>query len=288
MSPGGRRSNRVARLLAVGALVLLNLCLLALNAQKLGWLGFDDTTGDSAVPVAPGVEGEPRADPSVADGRPVGAATLLSADGAIPTPSTEAAEPDDWPGGHGPVPEGPPARREVLLGQDGTARVVGSTPRWSVALQVVDRIGRRLPGGPAWVSNELTWHPDASDDPGSGVVRLERPLLYDAGEVGLPVGGVEILEPAVGLLTARPDLFVVLVAHVDDLGDTDENAAVALARAVAVAARLEARGIDRSRLMTVVAPSDPDAPPNDGEEARSFNRRIEIRFENLLNPPSVG
>jgi len=38
----------------------------------------------------------------------------------------------------------------------------------------------------------------------------------------------------------------------------------------------------------IVAPPDPDAPTGDDDETRRFNRRLEVRFENLLNPPAVG
>jgi outer membrane protein OmpA-like peptidoglycan-associated protein len=292
MSVGGRRLVRLARLVSVVGLIAVNGWLIALNLEKQGWFPFDGASSGDPGSLGPGTDAGRQT--GVADGagelleRPGSVASLLSTDGSVAT-SVATPEPvDDWPGGRGPLPDGPPQMLQVLIRDDGMAVVIGSAPRWSVALDVVDRVGRRLPGGPAWVANSVSWHPDASDDPADGVVRLERWLLYDAGEVGLPVDGVEILEPAVSLLTNRPELYAVVVAHVDDLGDSDQNAAVAAARAVAVVDRLAARGVDRSRLVMIVAPPDPDAPSGDDDETRRFNRRLEVRFENMLNPPAVG
>lgn len=283
-----RRRPRLARTvgsLTVAGLVALNAWLVLLNLAKHDRLPFEA----SAVPGLPrsvALDDGPSDDP----GRPEpaeDAVVLLSDDTSVP--ATAATVVDDWPGGHGPVPIGAPEPREVLLTWDGDLRIVGSAPSWSLVTGLAGVLGRRAGVGPLGVdTDDVSWHPDASDRIGDGVARLEHPLLYDPGQVAVPVDGPQLLAPVVDLLGVQPELYVVLVGHVDDLGDTEANAAVALARVAAVAEALGALGVDESRVLTTVAAADPTAPSGSDEATRRFNRRVEVRIENLLVPAPSG
>ncbi|MGH1493647.1 MAG: hypothetical protein ACRBK7_30330 [Acidimicrobiales bacterium] len=119
----------------------------------------------------------------------------------------------------------------------------------------------------------------------AGTTEFDAVLLHDAGQVALPAVGVAALDEIAALLIQYPTAGVSVVAHIDDLGDSDANAAVAFARALAVVDYLELVGIDRRRTVTAIPPASPDAPPNDSEEERRFNRRVEVK---LLSAPGGG
>jgi hypothetical protein len=293
------RLSRTAGTVTIVALLVVNGWLVLLNLSKHDRLPFDagvvpgiEASGELADAGGSGRDG--RSDGAIAGGdqtttlADVDASLPAEGDGGVSSVGVGGAG-DNWPGGRGPVPDGPPEPRRILLTVDGELKIVGSAPSWSVVTGLVDVLGRRSGLGPLRVvTREVTWHPEASDRVDDGVVEVERLLLYESGAIGVPADVGEVVDPLVALLSARPDLYAVVVAHVDDLGDSDENAAVALSRATAVAESVADRGIDRGRLVTIVAPVDPDAPVGDDATTRRFNRRVEIRIENLLVPDPVG
>lgn len=215
---------------------------------------------------------------------------LLSTDSAPQGPVTldgADADLDDWPGGRGEVPVGPPIPREALFGEGGLLLLTGSVPSWAVAVDLVESTGSRLPGGVGSVDNQLTWHPDAPEDLRSGRARFDPPLLYPSGATAVPEESKAGLDLVAQVLSENPSVFIVILAHTDDLGDTEENNAVAFARATGVVDYLRAAGADDSQ-MVVSADDDPvPAVPNESDEGQTFNRRVEIYFENLLSPEAV-
>ncbi len=278
MTKGGDRANRVIRVIAIFALVVVNVVLVGLNLDKHGLPPFSEASQD---------RGQAAGNPDVADDSPAGAGADLAA--AQPKPEialSVAGGVDDWPGGRGPVPDGPPPARSAVLRSDGSVELVGSVPSWEAATEIAAMVEDRLPVGVEAVTVGYTWHPDASvtDDPGPVV--LAPPLLYGSGQVGLPPDASDGLDLVARILDENPTVFITVIGHVDDLGDSDENATVAAARAAGVVSYLESLGVDRSRVVVAVAAADPGAQPNDSDEQRAFNRRIEIQFESFLGPPS--
>lgn len=215
---------------------------------------------------------------------------LLSTDSDPQGPVTldgEDADFDDWPGGRGTVPVGPPLPREALFNENGLLLLTGSVPSWAVAVDLVESTGGKLPGGVGSVDNQLTWHPDAPEDLRSGRARFDPPLLYPSGATAVPEEAKAGLDLVADILAENPSVFIVILAHTDDLGDTEENNAVAFARATGVVDYLRSVGAADTQ-MVITADDDPvPAVPNEGDEGQTFNRRVEIYFENLLSPGAV-
>ncbi len=249
-------------------------------------LGGDDeeqTVEEAIAEANTTVTGEPPAAEEESPG-------LLSTDSAPEGPVSldgSDADVDDWPGGRGPVPAGPPIAREALFNDSGLLLLTGSVPSWAVAVDLVEATGGKLPGGVGSVDNQLSWHPDAPDDIRSGRARLDPPLLYPSGATAVPEDAKAGLDLVAQVLADNPSVYVVILAHTDDLGDTEENNAVAFARATGVVDYLRSVGADDSQLV-VSADDDPvPAVANDSDEGQTFNRRVEIYFENLLSPEAV-
>lgn len=287
MTSRGERLVHLVWLLAIAALVALNALLVGLNLQKHQLFPFEEPSPSSGAPAQAASTSAARSEPELeieafgADSTAVGTAI------GDPQREDQATE-DDWPGGHGPVPDGPPSRRRAAVTADGTIELTGSVPSWAVASQIAAVAGSRIPGGIGSVAIDYSWHPDASDQITAGEVVFEPSIRYDAGQVTLPPTARPDLDLVVGILDSNPEVFAAVVAHVDDFGDTPQNAAVAMARTTGVVAYLESQGIDQDRLIVTVAPEASTEPVNDTEAQRAFNRRVEIQFRNFLTPLSTG
>ncbi len=234
---------------------------------------LDDGVGDAADAVA--------SDPS-----------LLASDSPVPGGSGGDVGDDDdgWPGGRGPVPDGPPVPRQVLVGADGGVRVVGSAPDWSVVTDLVELVDRRLGSGSRGAVIDVTWHPEASSRADAVEVMLGQPLRYRVGEIALPDDGRTQLQPVVDVLSTRPGSYAVVVGEVSSSDAGDEESAVALARVTAVVDDLVAAGVEADRLLVVVAPAAADeAGDGDGAGAGvDGGERVLVRIENALLPAATG
>jgi len=274
----------------LAALLTLNGWLLLLNLAKHDRLSqpFDRVPG-VAEAMAEGAERTAAGDDADGSGRGPSADELAAGDGEAEAFNTDASvvadqdrpgtiQVDEWPGGRGPVPDGPPAPRRVRVLDDGGLLVTGSAPAWSVVTDLVDAVGRRLGVDPSTIDVEMVWHPEASDRLGDGEVIVDAPLLYQPGQIDLPGGATPALTSAVALLAAHPELYVVVVGLVDEAGagTDDEVSAVALGRTTVVAEVFTDAGIEADRVLTSVAPVGDDAAMNQTGE------RVLVRLENLL------
>ncbi|MEL6982562.1 MAG: hypothetical protein AAFO29_09070 [Actinomycetota bacterium] len=189
---------------------------------------------------------------------------------------------DQWPGGRGPVPDGPPIGRQVRVAADGQLRLTGMAPSWAVVTAVVDGVAGQLGIDPAMIVVDVSWHPEASSRPGDGEVVLEGSLVYRPGQIDLPDGGAASLTPIIQLLGQHPELYVVAVGLVDGEA-ADEQSAVALGRTSVVADAFVGAGIDADRVVTSVAASAPAvATEGGGDGAAGGGDRVVVRVENLL------
>lgn len=270
---------------ALVVLVAVNIGLLLLNASSRGWLpgGESDSDGDG-----PGSVAQAESDGAVA-----------AAPGSTGSPTAAGGENDDpWPGGRGPVPDGPPLVRRVLIGVDGQVTVVGSAPRWVVVEELTGVVARSLGRDPSTVAADVTWHPDASAEASSVDVELVPELRYGDGALEPIDGGELVVELARGLLAEDPARYVVVVGDVPaeagvgagvgvavDSG-RDEDGAVALARVTALADDLVAAGVDPGRVVTVVAPIG--GPEPDAEAPADGPGRVILRIGNLLAAVPAG
>jgi chemotaxis protein MotB len=115
-------------------------------------------------------------------------------------------------------------------------------------------------------------------------------VLFASGSAELDAEGREVLTKVAGQLTALED-FIEVRGHTDDRrihGALSRvypsNWELAAARAARVVRLLEAEGVPGDRLAVVsLGPNDPVAP-NDTDENRALNRRIEIRLVPIGRP----
>jgi len=255
------------------ALIVLNLALLGLNLDKRGLLPFvgdgQETTADSTESLE--------------------TATPASGSDTSTVPVEEAGEEeaaamvDDWPGGHGPVPEGPPVQRRVLVNVDGFV-LTGSSPDWATATRIADDAAANAPAG-VIVDNQLTWHPDATDVVQSGMVLIEQAATFEPGSLTVEAASFPTLDFAAEILKSRPGIFAVVVGHPDNVGDPPVNAEDAVVRAEAVVEYLVAAGALPAQI--VVAAADEDGAPaaNDPASDQATDGRVEIHFRNFLVDP---
>jgi OmpA-OmpF porin, OOP family len=79
-------------------------------------------------------------------------------------------------------------------------------------------------------------------------------------------------------LELHPDLRIVIAAHTDDIGTDEYNYDLSNKRARSVMDYLIRKNIDRSRLEFLGYGESRPAVPNDSEENRAKNRRVEFRL----------
>ncbi|MEM7274550.1 MAG: OmpA family protein [Actinomycetota bacterium] len=283
-------------------LLIANVVLLGFNAVKQDVVTFSfgnddeaaitrvtqtDAEDPSAEPAAP--VAEPAADAALGstpaepeDGAQEGAENGVEADGGAAQDAAPVAEVDDWPGGRGPVPEGPPPPRLAMLGSDGEMVLSGSAPDWATVTKVIQYASEKLPGGEAAIDNQLTWHPDASRTTTWGEVTMPFAATFTASESELDPATVQGLDLAAGILTENPTIFAIVIGHADSRGDAGINAQLASDRAAAVVDYLIGQGVVPGQIVVASAGEDDPMASNDTEEGRAVNRRAEIQFKNLL------
>lgn len=269
------------RRLVAAVLVVLNLTLIALNLDKHGLLPFSSGLWSSE----PGETVAARDDSVTTSTTAPRLITDTSSETVVASSADNEVDVDDWPGGRGPVPEGPPVPRRATIFADGRVDLTGSAPDWATAIRIADYAGRNLPGGVEAVNNQLTWHPDASTDVRSGDVVIDQAATFDVGQSVISPESGPALDLAAQLLRSRPSLFVVVIGHTDDVGDEELNAQLALDRANAVVGYLIGTGVVPGQIVVAAAGEDDPTASNETAAGREANRRIELQFKNFLIPP---
>lgn len=102
-------------------------------------------------------------------------------------------------------------------------------------------------------------------------------VFFDFDKAVLTRESTADLKRAVSFLKANSSIRVEVAGHTDNVGSVDYNKKLSLDRASSVKDFLVKNGIDGSRIS--VAGYGPDQPiaPNDTEEGRAQNRRVELR-----------
>jgi outer membrane protein OmpA-like peptidoglycan-associated protein len=117
---------------------------------------------------------------------------------------------------------------------------------------------------------------DASGCPAAGPVVLEG-VAFLTGSSKLTLNSQGPLDRVVTALRERPQLRVVIEGHTDNVGNRDANLRLSKSRADAVRAYFIAKGITADRLTAVGIGPDQPVAPNDTEEGRARNRRVQLR-----------
>ena len=286
---GNKQSRNKGLLIGAGALVGL-LLIGGIGLALTG--GGDDETVTSEAQIE--IDDDPVDDTGgvETDARPETDATN---DGTVETaeepPGALAdADPvvDDWPGGNGPVPEGPPIRRTLLLNPGGDLVLSGSAPTWELALQSVRLAEQNFPVDGVTVVNELTWHPEAARSVQSGDAVIPQAATFASGQVDLNPDSFEALDLAAAVLNNNSSVYVVVIGHTDEVGDAAQNAALSAARVGATVDYLLGQGVVPGQIVTAAAGEDDPTASNDTADGRQSNRRVELLFKNYLAPIPGG
>jgi len=106
-----------------------------------------------------------------------------------------------------------------------------------------------------------------------------RNILFDFDSDELrPESGPELARLA-EFMKSHPDIKVVIEGHTDDVGKEDYNQALSERRARATLEALVALGIARGRMKSIGYGETKPLVPNESEDARQTNRRVEVRIE---------
>jgi outer membrane protein OmpA-like peptidoglycan-associated protein len=125
-------------------------------------------------------------------------------------------------------------------------------------------------------------------------IDLNEPVFFEMGSAEIQARSSALLDAIAEALAINPDLARVRVeGHTDDTGYRESNLKLSRARAKAVVAALIKRGVDKSRLKSRGLGQRVPLVPNDSDENRSRNRRVELHIEQRTQggaaaPPDAG
>ena len=111
-----------------------------------------------------------------------------------------------------------------------------------------------------------------------GVKVVMNNIFFDLGKSSLKPESYKELDNVVKMMNESPDVRIEISGHTDNTGSLNTNVRLSQERAKSVVDYLVARGIDLSRLeYRGYGPSQPVAP-NETEDGRSRNRRVEFKI----------
>lgn len=100
-------------------------------------------------------------------------------------------------------------------------------------------------------------------------------VLFASGEATIDPESFPRLDRVVEYMTHRPNVRIIIAGHTDNVGNPRRNQQLSERRAQAVRTYLIEHGIDGDRLEAVGFGDTQPVAPNDTEEGRAQNRRIE-------------
>ncbi len=104
-----------------------------------------------------------------------------------------------------------------------------------------------------------------------------EPIQFASGSAIIQPESNSILDEAAAFLTENPDVIVEIGGHTDSQGSEESNQALSQARADAVKAALEERGVTNELRPVGFGERRLKVDPDDTPEAQQENRRIEFR-----------
>ncbi len=167
-----------------------------------------------------------------------------------------------------------PAGRRVL------SILLSRSPRGGFA-QVIEHVPGSEATVPLQVPVEPSQDPEVSEDLASMLVTKGRTVLrgvdFEPGATALAEGSQDVLAELAEYMVAEPEARFIIVGHTDNQGDLESNIRVGRQRAAAVrAALIDGFGIAGNRLEAAGAGYLAPLVPNDTEERRALNRRVEV------------
>jgi outer membrane protein OmpA-like peptidoglycan-associated protein len=107
-------------------------------------------------------------------------------------------------------------------------------------------------------------------------VALPSEVLFDFDEAQLGEGAPAVLDRLLAGIRRRAGARVTVEGHTDDQGDAEYNRALSERRAGAVAEYLVSKGVARELITVKGHGEERPVAPNDSEENRRKNRRVEV------------
>ena len=105
------------------------------------------------------------------------------------------------------------------------------------------------------------------------------PILFKTASSGSGPKSFAVLDAVVAAAKQCPAAAFEIAGHTDDIGQPQDNRLLSQQRAWAVASYLVRAGIDEGRLSAVGFGDTKPVAPNDSEEDRAKNRRIEFNLK---------
>ena len=114
----------------------------------------------------------------------------------------------------------------------------------------------------------------------TSAIELQGPIFFGASRSKFEAQSTDLLDGVAATLEAHPEIKTLVIrGHTDDRGSAARNFRLSRRRAAAVRRALVERGVGPVRLRAEGhGPLEPIAP-NDSEEGRAKNRRVELRIE---------
>ena len=101
-------------------------------------------------------------------------------------------------------------------------------------------------------------------------------INFDIDRAVLKLGAEEVLIEMVKLMKNNPDLKIEIQGHTDNTGSADHNLDLSTRRAETVKKFLLVYGIEAPRMVSKGYGEEKPVAPNDTEEGRAMNRRVEL------------
>jgi OOP family OmpA-OmpF porin len=136
--------------------------------------------------------------------------------------------------------------------------------------RVADEVDQ-CPGTPADVAVDAHGCPRA----GETLLTLTG-VTFENNKAELKPESAEVLDRAIETLERSPGLGIVIEGHTDDRGDADYNLELSRQRAESVRRYFIDHGLPEERLEAVGKGETEPLVPNDNEQARRKNRRVEL------------
>jgi outer membrane protein OmpA-like peptidoglycan-associated protein len=105
-------------------------------------------------------------------------------------------------------------------------------------------------------------------------------IYFDNDRAALKLGAEKVLIEMVILMKNNPDLAIEIQGHTDNAGSADHNLDLSTRRAETVKRFLLTYGIEAPRMVPKGYGEEKPVAPNDTEEGRAMNRRVELRTIN--------
>ncbi len=111
-----------------------------------------------------------------------------------------------------------------------------------------------------------------------GSVQLLKPIEFETGRAAIKPVSFPILDEVLDLMKGRPSMRIGVYGHTDSKGTAALNLRLSKERAAAVRQYLEGKGIASSRLESEGFGQTKPVAPNETDEGRAKNRRVEFKI----------